>query len=187
MSGELLSSVLPLFVFLVCLMYPQQCIAHLHSIEAILWPKFKHVFESHMSSIKTLKATPPKKVTTRAHYVTQRYAELCAGIHRLNRGYDNPMLIFDLRVLRMAVESLLAALKPNISGAKMQSVFLINNYYTILRVLKQRGVDASSDDLQHFVEVSNTEIREQFAKLEFNEQYVVGIYPIPIRTISFVV
>ena len=60
----------------------------------------------------------------------------CAGILQLNKGYDDDILTSNLARLRNEVEKLLLQVASDLSAAKQQVIFLINNYECIRATLQ---------------------------------------------------
>ncbi len=109
-------------------------------LNMLLWPRFKIVLDLHTESIKQLKAAAPGKgkAATAPHYVSARYAEFSAAIIKLNLDYRDDILIHTMRRVRTELDKLLLRSASRLSPAKLQSVYLINNYQSIRSIVDMR-------------------------------------------------
>lgn len=153
-------------------------------VSMLLWPRFKHVFQSNVTSVKT---SNPKKLGTvdlTPHYVSKRYAELVASILYLQSGAESmgvggggeSMLQADLQQLRMEMVGLLERLSQLLPGSKDKKIFLINNLDQMLVVLQERGI--VHDETQKLEDIQLQQ-RELYAEEELKETFP--------RLISFVI
>ncbi|KAL0801531.1 hypothetical protein Bca101_056707 [Brassica carinata] len=93
-----------------------------------LWPRFKMVFDSHISSLRDANIKTLWEDDVHPHYVMRRYAEFTASFIHLNVEYGDGQLDINLERLRMAVDVLILKLAKLFPRPKQQIVFLINNY-----------------------------------------------------------
>jgi len=154
-----------------------------------LWPKFKQIFDANVRSVQELDANardghhPAKEGGRKAHPLATRYADYASGILRLNRGYDDAILSSNLARLSREVNEFLkrsAALAPT---TRMQLVYLLNCYKTIMSVLAAGGSvrpgasasattvsHADSDEYRFWHAASEDQIAE-YVKLELQEKF----------------
>jgi len=152
-------------------------------VSMLLWPRFKHVCDANIRSIKT--ATPKKlgPVDTSPHYVARRYAELVSSVLTLHGGTDSlgvggggeHMLMQTVQQLRIELVALLEKLGAMLLHSKDRKVFFINNLDQILSVFQERRI--ISEEVQRFEDLL-TQQRELFAEEELRESFP--------RLISFV-
>lgn len=138
----------------------------------VLWPRFKMVFDMHLSSLRTANPRALWEDDVRPHYVTRRYAEFAASLLHLSIKGGDGQLDLNLERLRVAVDDLLVKLARMFRKQKQQTIFLINNYDLILSVLKEAGTDGGRTQLQfeELLKSSTTvfveeELREHFGSL----------------------
>ncbi|OMO86945.1 Vps52/Sac2 [Corchorus capsularis] len=132
-------------------------IIHQHQVNISLWPRFKMVFDMHLSSLRNANVKLLWEDDIHPHYVMRRYAEFTASLIHLNVEYGDGQLDLPLERLRMAVDDLIMKLAKMFSKPKSQIVFLINNYDMTIAVLKEAGPEGGKIQL-HFEELlkSNT-------------------------------
>lgn len=146
--------------------------SYLDKVNIALWPRFKMVFDLHLSSLRNANVKTLWEDDVHPHYVIRRYAEFTASLIHLNVEYGDGQLELNLDRLRMAVDDLLIKLARTFTRPKQQTVFLINNYDMTIAVLKEAGTEGGKTQL-HFEELlkSNTAIfveellLEQFSDL----------------------
>ncbi|KAH0875655.1 hypothetical protein HID58_073017 [Brassica napus] len=124
-----------------------------------LWPRFKMVFDSHISSLRDANIKTLWEDDVHPHYVMRRYAEFTASFIHLNVEYGDGQLDINLERLRMAVDVLILKLAKLFPRPKQQIVFLINNYDMTIAVLKEAGPEGGKIQM-HFEELlkSNTSL-----------------------------
>ncbi|KAF2314489.1 hypothetical protein GH714_026932 [Hevea brasiliensis] len=132
-------------------------IIHQHQVNISLWPRFKMVFDLHLSSLRNANVKTLWEDDVHPHYVMRRYAEFTASLIHLNVEYGDGQLELNLKWLRMAVDDLLIKLAKTFPKPKLQIVFLINNYDMTISVLKEAGPEGGKIQM-HFEELlkSNT-------------------------------
>ncbi|XP_064407979.1 vacuolar protein sorting-associated protein 52 homolog isoform X2 [Latimeria chalumnae] len=111
----------------------------------ILWPRFEHILELNIQSIRT---TDPQKLgclDTRPHYITRRYAEFSSAIVSINETFPNEKTNALLGQLQVEVENFVLRVAAEFSSRKEQLIFLINNYDMMLGVLMERAADDSKE------------------------------------------
>lgn len=113
--------------------------SYLDKVNIALWPRFKMVFDMHLSSLRNANIRSLWEDDVHPHYVMRRYAEFTASLIHLNVEYGDGQLELNLERLRMAVDELLVKLARTFPKAKLQTVFLINNYDMTISVLKDAG------------------------------------------------
>lgn len=126
--------------------------SYLDKVNIALWPRFKMVFDMHISSLRNANVKMLWEDDVRPHYVMRRYAEFTASLIHLNVDYGDGQLEMNLERLRMAVDDLIMKLSTQFLKSKLQSVFLINNYDMTIAVLKEAGPDGGKIQM-HFEEV----------------------------------
>ncbi|KAJ7978186.1 Vacuolar protein sorting-associated protein 52 A [Quillaja saponaria] len=131
--------------------------SYLDKVNISLWPRFKMVFDMHLNSLRTANVKTLWEDDVHPHYVMRRYAEFTASLIHLNFEYGDGQLELSLERLRMAIDDLLIKLAKNFPKAKLQTVFLINNYDMTIAVLKEAGPEGGKIQM-HFEELlkSNT-------------------------------
>ncbi|XP_041069183.1 vacuolar protein sorting-associated protein 52 homolog isoform X1 [Carcharodon carcharias] len=111
----------------------------------ILWPRFEHILELNIQSIRN---TDPQKLgalDTRPHYVTRRYAEFSSAIVSINETYPNEKTHSLLGQLQVEVENFVLRMAAEFASRQEQLIFLINNYDMMLGVLMERATDDSKE------------------------------------------
>ncbi|XP_043725106.1 vacuolar protein sorting-associated protein 52 A-like isoform X2 [Telopea speciosissima] len=133
--------------------------SYLDKVNIALWPRFKMVFDMHLSSLRCANVKTLWEDDIHPHYVMRRYAEFTASLVHLNVEYGDGQLELNLERLRMAVDDLLIKLAKMFPKPKLQTIFLINNYDMTIAVLKEAGLEGGKTQL-HFEELlkSNTAI-----------------------------
>ncbi|KAH9626897.1 hypothetical protein KSS87_002297 [Heliosperma pusillum] len=126
--------------------------SYLDKANISLWPRFKMVFDMHLSSLRSANVKTLWEDDVHPHYVMRRYAEFTASLIHLNVDYGDGQLEMNLERLRMAVDDLIMKLSTQFRKSKLQSVFLINNYDMTISVLKEAGPDGGKVQM-HFEDV----------------------------------
>ncbi|KAE8682107.1 Vacuolar protein sorting-associated protein 52 A [Hibiscus syriacus] len=131
--------------------------SYLDKVNIALWPRFKMVFDMHVSSLRNANVKLLWEDDNHPHYVMRRYAEFTASLIHLNGVYGDGQLELNMERLRMAVDDLLLKLAKMFSKPKLQIVFLINNCDMTISVLKEASPEGGKVQ-QHFEEMlkSNT-------------------------------
>ncbi|XP_022938844.1 vacuolar protein sorting-associated protein 52 A isoform X1 [Cucurbita pepo subsp. pepo] len=131
--------------------------SYLDKVNIALWPRFKMVFDMHLSSLRNANVKTLWEDDVHPHYVMRRYVEFTASLIHLNVEYGDGQLDLNLERLRMAIDDLLIKLAKAFTKAKSQTVFLINNYDMTISVLKEAGPEGGKI-LVHFEDLlkSNT-------------------------------
>lgn len=122
--------------------------SYLDKVNIALWPRFKMVFDMHLSSLRNANARALWEDDVHPHYVMRRYAEFTASLLQLNVNYGDGQLELNLDRLRVAVDDLLVKLARMFSKPKQQTIFLINNYDMVLAVLKEAGTEGGKTQMQ---------------------------------------
>jgi len=131
------------------------------NITMALWPRFKLVFDLNLQSVKNGKGGL-SAADTHPHYVARKYAELAAAIHKLNVGIDNEMHVVNMASFLAEMEKLLDGLSKEVSPAKDQTIFLINNFDVISGILKERGLqNADTARLEELLGQNTTRFVEE--------------------------
>jgi hypothetical protein len=133
---------------LVMLAKKVQCLEQLFDrANAILWPKFKLLIDSHIDSVRKLYTTSQiqESSTVNVYFVARRYAELSVALTILNKEYKDEVVNTVLTNLREEIDALFSRVAKHISQSKDQVIYMINLYDIISRVYQSRGV--SSDEL----------------------------------------
>ncbi|GAB2298374.1 Vacuolar protein sorting-associated protein 52 [Dionaea muscipula] len=126
--------------------------SYLDKVNIALWPRFKMVFDMHLSSLRNANVRTLWEDDVHPHYVMRRCAEFTASLIHLNIEYGDGQLDLNLERLRMAVDDLLIKLAKQFPKPKSQNVFLINNYDMAIAVLKEAGTEGSRIQM-HFEEL----------------------------------
>lgn len=121
----------------------------LDKVNIALWPRFKIVFDLHLSSLRNANIRILWEDDVHPHYVMRRYAEFTASLIHLNGEYRDGQIELNMERLRMAVDDLLVKLAKMFPKQKLQTVFLINNYDMTISVLKEAGPEGGKIQ-QHF-------------------------------------
>ncbi|CAI0402966.1 unnamed protein product [Linum tenue] len=141
--------------------------SYLDKVNIALWPRFKLVFDMHLSSLRNANIKTLWEDDIHPHYVMRRYAEFTASLIHLNVEYGDGQLELNMERLRMAIDDLIIKLAKTFPKLKQQIVFLINNYDMTIAVVKEAGPEGGKIQM-HFEELlkSNTAL--------FVEELLVG-------------
>ncbi|XP_022718270.1 vacuolar protein sorting-associated protein 52 A isoform X2 [Durio zibethinus] len=131
--------------------------SYLDKVNISLWPRFKMIFDMHLSSLRNANFKLLWEDDIHPHYVMRRYAEFTASLIHLNVEYGDGQLELNMERLRMAVDDLLMKLAKMFSKPKLQIVFLINNYDMTIAVLKEELLVEHFSDLIKFVKTRASE------------------------------
>ncbi|KAG9128854.1 hypothetical protein Leryth_009611 [Lithospermum erythrorhizon] len=126
--------------------------SYLDKVNISLWPRFKMVFDMHLSSMQNANVKTLWEDDVHPHYVMRRYAEFTASLIQLNVEYGDGQLDWNLERLRMAVDVLLVKLANTFTKTKQRTVFLINNYDMTIAVLKEASPEGGKIQM-HFEEL----------------------------------
>ncbi|CAI0393998.1 unnamed protein product [Linum tenue] len=131
--------------------------SYLDKVNIALWPRFKLVFDMHLSSLRNANIKTLWEDDIHPHYVMRRYAEFTASLIHLNVEYGDGQLELNMERLRMAIDDLIIKLAKTFTKPKQQIVFLINNYDMTIAVVKEAGPEGGKIQM-HFEELlkSNT-------------------------------
>ncbi|MQL88038.1 hypothetical protein Taro_020592 [Colocasia esculenta] len=129
--------------------------SYLDKVNLSLWPRFKMVFDMHLSSLRNANVKTLWEDDVHPHYVMRRYAEFTASLVHLNSEYGDGQLDLNLERLRMAVDDLLIKLARNFMRPKLQTVFLINNYDMTIAILKEASAEGGKSQM-YFEEMLKT-------------------------------
>ncbi|KFK41549.1 hypothetical protein AALP_AA2G143700 [Arabis alpina] len=141
--------------------------SYLDKVNISLWPRFKMVFDAHLSSLRDANINSLWQDDVHPHYVMRRYAEFTASLIHLNVEYGDGQLDINLERLRMAVDGLILKLAIMFPESKQQIVFLINNYDMTISVLKEARPEGGKIQM-HFEELvkSNTSLFVEILMVE---------------------
>ncbi|XAR55594.1 hypothetical protein NMG60_11035706 [Bertholletia excelsa] len=145
--------------------------SYLDKVNISLWPRFKIVFDMHLSSMRNANVKTLWEDDIHPHYVMRRYAEFTASLIHLNVEYGDGQLELNLERLRIAIDDLVVKLAKLFPKPKLQTVFLINNYDMTIAVLKEAGPEGGRIQL-HFEELlkNNTAVFvEELLKEHFGD------------------
>eukprot|EP00472_Partenskyella_glossopodia_P013646 CAMPEP_0197515828 /NCGR_PEP_ID=MMETSP1318-20131121/826_1 /TAXON_ID=552666 /ORGANISM="Partenskyella glossopodia, Strain RCC365" /LENGTH=688 /DNA_ID=CAMNT_0043064293 /DNA_START=96 /DNA_END=2162 /DNA_ORIENTATION=- len=124
-----------------------ECLDHFFDrVNMLLWPRFKIVLDSHLSSIKGIKVSSVSRGNVSPHYLSKRYAEFAAGIDILNIAYQDNIITSNMARVRSAVCGLLEGMSKRVGDSKQENVFLINNYDTILKVFHDKNLSSETEN-----------------------------------------
>lgn len=143
-----------------------------------LWPRFKQVFDLNLNSVKNSKGLSASD--THPHYVSRKYAELAAALHKLNVGLDNEMHVANMGNFLSEVERMLERLATPLP-ARDGTIFLINNYDVILGILKERGIQCEDTaKLEELIQASTNTFVEQELVTSFGDliRFVKEVEPV---------
>ncbi|XP_063287642.1 vacuolar protein sorting-associated protein 52 homolog [Pelobates fuscus] len=130
----------------------------------MLWPRFQHILELNIQSIRN---TDPQKLgnlDTRPHYITRRYAEFSSAIVSINQTFANEKTNVLLGQLQVEVENFVLRMAAEFSARKEQLIFLINNYDMMLGVLMERAT-SDSKEVESFQQLLNARTQEFIEEL----------------------
>ncbi|KAH7436866.1 hypothetical protein KP509_05G039600 [Ceratopteris richardii] len=122
--------------------------SYLDKVNIMLWPRFKMVFDLHLTSLRSANIRMLWEDDVHPHYVMRRYAEFAASLLQLNVEYGDGQLELNLERLRGAVDDLLIKLARCFKHQKQQTIFLINNYDMVLSVFKEAGIEEGKTQQQ---------------------------------------
>lgn len=151
------------------------CLDHVFDrMNMMLWPRFKQIFDENVASVMRVAHADIKvAVKPRPHTIGTRYAEFASGILTLNEGYDDDILVANLKRLRGEVDKFLLRSADRYLAAggtqKHQLVFLLVNYHSILHVLASHR-HASSEDAKYWREQAGVQT-SKFVEVSLNETF----------------
>ncbi|RWS07403.1 vacuolar protein sorting-associated protein 52-like protein, partial [Dinothrombium tinctorium] len=119
--------------------------AYWESLVKHLWPRFEHIFQLHIQSVKNCDLSKFANSDNRPHFITRRYAEFSAGIMSINDTFPDERVSIMLGSLQREVEDFILKMASKFSSPRDQLVFLINNYDMILGVLLERTKEESKE------------------------------------------
>jgi len=134
---------------------------YFQSLNMILWPRFQLIINNH---IENLKKIDPEKVDSGnnplPHQITRKYAEYTTAILTLNNGFDDTLLLNNLKRLRSELEILLFKISAIYKQRKQQIIFLLNNYNLIVVTLKENLKPNFQEEMDYFSELFNNKMME---------------------------
>jgi hypothetical protein len=131
------------------------------------WPRFKSIFDDNVASVMRVPYADVK-LPSRPHAIGLRYAQFASGILTLNEGYDDDILVANLKRLRGEVDKFLNRTADRLA-AKTRLVFLLNNYHAILHILTTHR-HLSSEDYKYWTEVASSQT-SQLVEVELEETF----------------
>ncbi|KAJ8299910.1 hypothetical protein KUTeg_021429, partial [Tegillarca granosa] len=111
----------------------------------VLWPKFEHVIELNIHSVRDVDPQKLGHIDNRPHYITRRYAEFSAAILGINQSFPDDRVERLLERLQTEVENFILKMAAEFPQRKEQLIFLINNYDMLLGVLMERTTEDSKE------------------------------------------
>ena len=66
---------------------------YLDAVQSLLQPRFEFVFYQHIHSVQTCDIQKLGQVDLQPHFISRRYAELCAAIVALNEQGENDQAV----------------------------------------------------------------------------------------------
>lgn len=135
-------------IFRYQLMCHKRCVPGLDkywdSMQAVIWPRFEHVFRLNIKSIRDCDPTKFSKEMG-PHYITRRYAEFSAAIVGISEHFPNEVVSLLLLELQNEVECFILRMAAIFPSRKEQLIYLINNYDLVLGVLMEHTRDNSKE------------------------------------------
>ncbi|XP_055839117.1 vacuolar protein sorting-associated protein 52 homolog [Episyrphus balteatus] len=135
-------------IFRYQLMCHKRCVPGLDkywdSMQAVIWPRFDHVFRLNIKSIRDCDPTKFNKEMG-PHYITRRYAEFSAAIVGISEHFPNEVVSLLLLELQNEVECFILRMAAIFPSRKEQLIYLINNYDLVLGVLMEHTRDNSKE------------------------------------------
>ncbi|XP_055918971.1 vacuolar protein sorting-associated protein 52 homolog [Eupeodes corollae] len=135
-------------IFRYQLMCHKRCVPGLDkywdSMQAVIWPRFDHVFRLNIKSIRECDPTKFNKEMG-PHYITRRYAEFSAAIVGISEHFPNEVVSLLLLELQNEVECFILRMAAIFPSRKEQLIYLINNYDLVLGVLMEHTRDNSKE------------------------------------------
>eukprot|EP00742_Colponemidia_sp_Colp-10_P005738 GILJ01006133.1.p1 GENE.GILJ01006133.1~~GILJ01006133.1.p1 ORF type:complete len:595 (+),score=118.62 GILJ01006133.1:511-2295(+) len=138
-------------------------------VKMMLWPRFKTVLDMNIESLRRANPRTLASQDVHPHYITRRFAEFSASIHKLNLNYNDEIIANSLTQLRTPMERLLERLAQEATPSpKLRTVFLINNFDLILTLFHDQQVN--SEDTRAFEELFNHQIA-MYVEVELQDTY----------------
>ena len=109
--------------------------SYFEKMAATFWPRFEHIFKMHLESVRSASPSDLGSIDHHPHYVIRRYSEFAAGVASLRITYSDGRLIKLRGQMMKLIERLAVQLSKSLSDARLQCVFLINNYHLIISLL----------------------------------------------------
>ncbi|XP_065155781.1 vacuolar protein sorting-associated protein 52 homolog [Atheta coriaria] len=148
---------------------------HWESLQAIILPRFEHVFRLNINSIRDCDPTKFNREMG-PHYITRRYAEFSAALVGISENFPNELVNQLLAELQEEVELFILRMAGIFPQRKEQLIYLINNYDMILNIIMERTRDNSKEAQSFRTRLTNksTEYVEEILSPHFGEmmQYV---------------
>ncbi|KAG4102270.1 Vps52-domain-containing protein [Neocallimastix lanati (nom. inval.)] len=134
---------------------------YFQSLNMILWPRFQLIINNH---IENLKKIDPERADSGnnplPHTITRKYAEYTTAILTLNNGFNDTLLLNNLKRLRSELEILLFKISAVYKQRKQQIIFLLNNYNLIVLILKENLKPNFQEEIDYFSELFNNKMME---------------------------
>ncbi|RDD45399.1 Vacuolar protein sorting-associated protein 52-like protein [Trichoplax sp. H2] len=130
-----------------------------NSLLANIWPKFAHIMELNIQSIRDIDPQKVNNIDIRPHYVARRYTDFCQAILTINEFHADEKAMKLMGQLQMEVENFILRMAAEFQHRKEQLIFLINNYDHMMTV----NLDRVNDDGSHhesFQQTLNARIQE---------------------------
>lgn len=107
--------------------------SYFNELEAKLWPRFKHIFDSHIDSLRNAPSQQLAQREMNSHTLAKNYANLACAIHNLNREpIYHQMLETNLQTMRQCVENKINSMAQFVSKGDASIVFVIQSYNAML-------------------------------------------------------
>ncbi|XP_037080746.1 vacuolar protein sorting-associated protein 52 homolog [Pollicipes pollicipes] len=135
----------------------------------LLWPKFCHIMELNIASVRQCDPSKLGTIDVRPHYITRRYAEFSAALVGINESFPSERVNRLLAQLQAELENFILRLAAEFSRRKEQLIFLINNYDMMLGVIMERTKDNSkeSESFRDLLAVRTAEYVEEILAPHF--------------------
>ncbi|KAH7530046.1 hypothetical protein JRO89_XSUnG0024900 [Xanthoceras sorbifolium] len=156
--------------------------SYLDKVNISLWPRFKMVFDLHLSSLRNANVKTLWEDDIHPHYVMRRYAEFTASLIHLNVEYGDGQLELNMERLRMAIDDLLLKLAkcfqnrnhrlfvmrfasvlniyscmPSLRPLAVQEELLLEHFSDLIKFVKARGSEDPSSTSDNSITVAEVE------------------------------
>lgn len=143
---------------------------HLNSLFLILWPQFTRIIDSNCDSMKKSVIRLPNNSSNLAPtIITQQFGQLLLGLLKLSiiniegkDGFESlrgEPLYTSITRLTNDFENTLTKLSNQIKNSSEKEIFLYNNYFLIVNILKNENKDSCNDfiseKIHHFEMLCN--------------------------------
>ena len=156
------------------------------------WPKFKHLFDAQLDSIKSVPSLIPDgkrnaretaQMVANVHFIIQRYADFAVSILKLNSGFQQDDVVAQsMKRLSNAIDALISRSTVKLTNGKQQFVYQMIVYSFLLGRLRSVGEEnetrlywqrAYDGQLNVFME---EELLERFrALITFSKQHEMAL------------